>query len=268
VQGVHDIFKTYKSFLSGDLFYAAWGNKVEVYHADSYQNPTFLGSYHHFQSIKSLLLVENTLAIGCDAGITLIKLDCRDPLPIALQSFEAVVVGHGVQLDWTLSAESTATEIRLVERCQGATRLIESTSGDGRTMSAFDPSPACWSLGELRYEIQRQTAANSWETLASTSVRIPDTEVTTSLGQPRPNPFNPSTTIPFATSRREKVRLSVFDVSGKLVRTLCNQFYEPGPHSVEWDGRDRKGRPASSGTYFVQLVSEGKVETEKMVLVR
>jgi hypothetical protein len=83
-----------------------------------------------------------------------------------------------------------------------------------------------------------------------------------------PNPFNPSTTIPFVLPKREHVRISVYNVEGKLVKNLLNGVLDKGLKRVRWDGTDSYGRPVSSGVYFCRLNAAGDVLTKKMVLLR
>jgi len=74
-----------------------------------------------------------------------------------------------------------------------------------------------------------------------------------SLHQNFPNPFNPSTTICFVLPNRERVKISVFDVTGREVRTLTNQSFNEGKHSIVWDGSDDQGVLLPSGIYFYRL---------------
>ncbi|HZI89224.1 MAG TPA: PKD domain-containing protein, partial [Candidatus Polarisedimenticolia bacterium] len=81
-----------------------------------------------------------------------------------------------------------------------------------------------------------------------------------------PNPLNPSTVISFALSQPGSVRLNVYDVSGRLVKPLANQFMDAGVHEVRWDGTTRTGSRAASGVYFYVLTSpEGTVKSQLVV---
>jgi len=65
------------------------------------------------------------------------------------------------------------------------------------------------------------------------------------------------------------VRLEIFDVSGRRVRTLVNKAVGAGTRSVKWDGRDVTGLAARSGVYFYRLSVDGSVvATRKMVLLK
>jgi hypothetical protein len=89
------------------------------------------------------------------------------------------------------------------------------------------------------------------------------------LHQNVPNPFNPSTSIRYdVPAGGGHVRIRVFDVTGRLVRTLVNRFESPGANFVVWDGRDEIGAPVASGIYFCRFDARGFTETRKMVLLR
>ncbi len=89
------------------------------------------------------------------------------------------------------------------------------------------------------------------------------------LNQNYPNPFNPVTSIQFNVPGSEglkvPVELSIFDLRGKLVKTVVSGNVEAGSHTVVWDGRDEEGAKVASGTYFYRLVTDDFVQTRKMV---
>ena len=89
-----------------------------------------------------------------------------------------------------------------------------------------------------------------------------------SLGQCYPNPFNPATTIRFTLGEAVRVRLRIYDVSGRFVRELTDGRRGAGQHSETWDGMDQAGRGVSSGVYFYRLEAGSFIETKKMVLAR
>jgi YD repeat-containing protein len=75
------------------------------------------------------------------------------------------------------------------------------------------------------------------------------------LGPAVPTPFRGSTTLHFDLPRPERVRLTVFDPSGRRVRTLVEGEFASGRHGARWDGRDEHGRRVGSGLYFARLES-------------
>ena len=83
-----------------------------------------------------------------------------------------------------------------------------------------------------------------------------------------PNPFNPTTTIRFDVASRSAVTLRVYDVSGALVRTLVEGDRAAGSYTVDWDGRNDLGNPASSGVYFYRLTAGAFTDVRKMTLIK
>jgi len=84
-----------------------------------------------------------------------------------------------------------------------------------------------------------------------------------------PNPMNPSTWILLDLPEETALRLEVFDVLGQRVAAFGEGLYGAGRHDVPWRGLDARGRPLSSGTYFVRAVgSTGKWGVVKVSIVR
>jgi hypothetical protein len=90
----------------------------------------------------------------------------------------------------------------------------------------------------------------------------------TYLAQNHPNPFNPVTTIGIGLSEPSNVVLQIYDVSGRLVRTLVDELLGAGPHEKVWDGRDSAGTSVASGVYFYRLTIGDKTLSKKMLLLK
>jgi WD40 repeat protein len=88
------------------------------------------------------------------------------------------------------------------------------------------------------------------------------------LAQNYPNPFNPSTNIRFGLPNAGWVRLDIYDVLGRRVRTLINGQFDVGYHTAHWDGRTDDGHEAGSGVYYTRLNINDSRVTKKMLLVR
>jgi len=83
-----------------------------------------------------------------------------------------------------------------------------------------------------------------------------------------PNPFNPRTTVRFATGERQRVRVSVYDPLGKEVVKLLDQVVGAGAHEVVWDGRSAEGRAVASGVYLYRIETEEASIAQKMLLIK
>jgi len=91
---------------------------------------------------------------------------------------------------------------------------------------------------------------------------------TTSLGNTYPNPFRNTTQIPLAIGAAGPIRLTVFDVQGRLVRTLVDGVAEAGSRTIEWDGRDSGGRAVSAGVYAIRFEAGGQLYSRTVQLVK
>jgi len=100
---------------------------------------------------------------------------------------------------------------------------------------------------------------------ANTSPEVPGL---TYLEQNYPNPFNPVTTIRFGLREPSDVALRIYDVSGRLVRTLVAGPLAAGTYEKLWDGKDSGGGSVASGIYFYKLETKSVTETKKMILLR
>ena len=102
-----------------------------------------------------------------------------------------------------------------------------------------------------------------------------------SIGQPTqnlllqnyPNPFNPETWIPYQLSEDSAVSVSIYDTTGKLVRTLSlgfqsAGFYNSRERAAYWDGRNALGERVASGIYFYQLTTPAFQQTRRLVIVK
>ena len=78
-----------------------------------------------------------------------------------------------------------------------------------------------------------------------------------------PNPFNPITNIIYGLSEHVNVQILVYDLSGKQVETLINDFQTPGYHSVNWNADN-----FPSGVYLIRMKSGGFTQTQKVVLIK
>ncbi|MCZ6635257.1 MAG: FG-GAP-like repeat-containing protein [bacterium] len=108
-------------------------------------------------------------------------------------------------------------------------------------------------------------AAGTPLTVLDRSLGLP---IRSELLQNHPNPFNPTTTIPFAVSTPSDVLLIVYSPLGQEVKTLVFEAMEPGYHRVTWDGRDNLGRSVASGIYLYRLVVGDFVDVKKALLVK
>ena len=90
--------------------------------------------------------------------------------------------------------------------------------------------------------------------------QLPDKFV---LYQNYPNPFNPVTVIKYSVPKAAYVSLIIYDVLGREIKTLVNQYQQAGTYSFNWDASSN-----ASGVYFYRLSADGYSETKKMVIIK
>ncbi len=85
---------------------------------------------------------------------------------------------------------------------------------------------------------------------------------------PSPNPFTRSQALAFSIGREGRVRIVVYDATGRAVRTVEDRVFPPGRHVATWDGLDDRGRRAPNGVYFIVLGSGETRAERKVILLR
>lgn len=88
------------------------------------------------------------------------------------------------------------------------------------------------------------------------------------LNQNYPNPFNPTTTISYSLDKDSEVVVSIYDISGKLITTLLNDYQTQGEHSINWNGTNDSGNKVGAGAYLYQVKAGDLIQTKKMVLLK
>jgi len=88
------------------------------------------------------------------------------------------------------------------------------------------------------------------------------------LYQNFPNPFNPTTTIQYDIPRSGEVNIAIYDIQGRLVRSLASFVQQVGSHNIVWDSRNNGGANVSSGTYFCRIDFNNAFLVKKLILLK
>ena len=83
-----------------------------------------------------------------------------------------------------------------------------------------------------------------------------------------PNPFNPSTTIAYDLPEASKVKITIYNVLGREVRTLFDGSQLAGHYSIRWNGRNEQDNPVAAGIYFIRCIAGDKIQDHKMLLLK
>ena len=144
------------------------------------------------------------------------------------------------------------------------------TVGDILAISAQSPDPFI-GVQPLRYTVTAEDVKrNLIELPALVAYEIPaETELLANY----PNPFNPETWIPYRLAEDAFVTLTIYDLSGGMVRRIdvghrVAAFYESRSKAIYWDGRNNLGETVASGVYFYHLSAGDYSATRKMLILK
>jgi len=154
----------------------------------------------------------------------------------------------------------------------GRVELVIASGASGGSIACYELDAASYGASHLWWPMFRHDRARTGCAAALVPTPIDEPAgappAVTRISSVYPNPFNPCATVAFELSRRSRVELSLYDVSGRLVAVLVSAELDAGVHRVTWNGRTGEGERAVSGVYFCMLRVGRAVETRKMVLVR
>jgi len=190
-----------------------------------------------------------------------------DIVPVLIQAFAARPAEGRVDLAWRTWADEEVSGYRIYRKKLGDASLAAINPG------ALVPVDAqSYSDTEVRpnetyfYQLAAVTPDGSETRSPLVEARVPGSALV--LEQNFPNPFNPITTIRFSAPAGVSARLVVYDARGKLVATLFDGPSSGGAREVQWNGRDDRGAPVSTGVYFYRLEAGKRTLTRKMLLLK
>ncbi|HMB71163.1 MAG TPA: FlgD immunoglobulin-like domain containing protein, partial [bacterium] len=190
-----------------------------------------------------------------------------EPTAIGLSALHAAPVPQtrDVQVSWSTSYEVSHDGFHVY-------RSLQPSSGyECVTVDLIRERPYVFTDSNLRanttyfYKVGAVDVAGHEDLYGPVQVTTPKWALRSVLFAARPNPFSNRTDIHFTLSNRSPVRLDVFDVGGRLVRTLVDEPRDAGEHRASWDGRSATGAPVSAGVYFYRLNTDDLSETRKIV---
>jgi len=123
---------------------------------------------------------------------------------------------------------------------------------------------------DTRVRLYVRTEAGEWALLEDTGGDVlPEIPAASGLSvKAWPNPFNPQTTVGFTLPARQRVRVTIHDLQGKLVRILLDETLPDGPHEEPWNGRDHAGRVVAAGVYVVRVQGTNAAARQKITLLK
>jgi len=190
-------------------------------------------------------------------------------VPVEMASFSADVFENNVKLSWMTVTEKNNYGFDVERKNSSNKRQSEwqkvgFVEGNGTTSEPqnywFDDQNI--PPGNYSYRLKQidLDGSSSYSKIIEVNTGTPNSF---SLEQNYPNPFNPSTVIGYRLSVNSVVTLKVYDLPGREIATLVDEFKPAGKYEVEFNGKD-----LSSGIYFYKLEAGNFIETKKMILLK
>jgi hypothetical protein len=188
-----------------------------------------------------------------------------DPTRVRVRDLAVRSAPGGMRLEWATGPSGITHAMLFSEGGAVIDREVQIDARIERVMGASGPTQIV--VGGFNAATASGLAA--FAGIDRPSAAVPEATVPAPAVYPaRPNPFVGESEITFALPAPERVTLRVYDVRGRLVRTLVNEPRGVGVHRATWDGRDDRGRDLASGVYLVQFRAGVVTRTERLLRIR
>lgn len=260
-----------KSYPPGDWDYLL---DIPAFQEDSYSTivPTAAdstindGMYYSVFFVRAMTASPGTFYDSApDSGYSVDNL-----APGAPASVTAEYQSDGVTLDWADAPEEDFQYFAIFRGLEmdfetGPGTLVHQTSDSYWVDDFPDPWSQYYKIITVDYSGNESADSAPMWASGNAGNELP---LQTRLLAAVPNPFNPSTLISFELSAAGQVRLDIYDVMGRKVKSLIDEALGSGNHQVRWDGLDDSGRAVSAGVYLYHFEMGDQRATRRVVLVK
>ena len=236
-------------------------NTVLLYHFDDNALPPTNSSSKVFTTTNVGITTNEYIAYD-DVSLSGTEL----ALPITLASFTATAVNGTVELAWETATETNNANF-VIYRNNVA---IATVAGAGTTTEPHnytyvdDAVVPGVTYTYVLADVDYANKENKYEAEAVTVTVANDlVEADFVVGAAYPNPFNPTTVVPFELSRKAMVKASLYDINGREIRTLVNANFSAGTHELNINSADM-----TTGIYLVKVIIENVVKVQRISLVK
>ncbi len=190
--------------------------------------------------------------------------------PCVPKSLLVAYSAGGNQLSWEPNSEEDFHNFRIYRGSSpdfvpDEGNLIEETAGTDWLDDSSDPWSHYYKISAVDFSGNESEREMPTQVTGTPGSEVP---VRTTLLNAVPNPFNPSTKLPFQMAAAGHAVLKVYDTAGRLIATLVDEHRDAGRHDVIWNGRDDTGRMSSAGVYLYRFETENFSMTKRMVLLK
>lgn len=187
------------------------------------------------------------------------------PLPVELNSFAAVVENENVILNWTTNTEKENAGFDIERRADKIWNKVGFVEGKGNSEvpSVYTFADKKLNSGSYSYRLKQIDYNGNFEYYDLAGLVNIGTPDKFRMSQNYPNPFNPTTKIDFTIPVAGNVILKIYDLSGREVVTLINEFRAAGYYTVDFNGAN-----LASGMYYYKLTAGNNTSVKKMVVIK
>ena len=265
------------------LSYGAGGDDLWIVKTDEQGNMLWnktlggaqsdVGNFIIESSDGSFVITGHTLSFGAGLhDVWLIKL--ASIIPVELVSFSAEVIGNNVELKWTTASETNNSgfELQKSQKSEFKSQKWNSVAfikgrGTSTEINSYEFVDHNLEPGNYSYRLKQIDYDGNY-----TFSNIIDVEIFQPaefrLEQNYPNPFNPSTKISWQSPVGSWQTLKLFDVLGREVATLVDEYRDAGKYEIEFNAAQVSGIESASGVYFYRLKAGNFSAIKKMILIR
>ncbi|MDZ7270725.1 MAG: GEVED domain-containing protein [candidate division KSB1 bacterium] len=196
-------------------------------------------------------------------------------VPVEMNLLKAIAYNDRVKIQWVTQSETENlgfSVMRAVHEAGPYERITSSLipgAGTTQVMHSYEYVDRTVTAGQTYYykvvDVDLKGNVGEHGPVAATVPRTPERF---ELEQNFPNPFNPVTTIGFRLPTDSRVQVKIYNLMGRLVRTLVDGAMNSGRHEVRWDGTDDYGVVMPTGTYLCVMEAEGMRMTKKLVFAK
>ena len=189
------------------------------------------------------------------------------PLPVELASFASVINRNNVTLNWSTSSEINNSGFDIERKFLNSNEWIKigNVTGNGTSSAIHNYSYADLKLhsGTYNYRLKQIDFNGNFEYFNLSNEVIIGSPTDFFVSQNYPNPFNPTTKIDFDIPVDGFVNITLYNLTGKEIAILSNEFKTAGFHTIQFNASD-----IPSGVYFYRINSGDFTSTKKMQLIK
>lgn len=190
-------------------------------------------------------------------------------VPVELASFFTRMLGNIARLEWVTASESNNYGFEVERLLANDREKIGFVQGNGTTtephhyefVDYLSNIPS--GVSRISYRLRQIDTDGSYEYSNDVTINLNHVPKTTELSQNYPNPFNPSTEISYSIAKPSFVILKIYDILGREIQTLVNEFKDAGTYSLKFEAAYLTG-----SIYFCKFQAGDFVEVKKMILVQ